>query len=178
VQGRALSTFFGGSTNGNSVVGTSPNQALRDEFKIVEAFAEYSQNLSTSTFGDLPLSIFGEYAKNTGAGTESDGTKLDKAFTGGISLGKASAPGSWEISYMYAKLEKNALFGQWVDSDFGNGNTDSKGHVIRAGYAPFKNTALNLTYFINTINFDAGAVHTANPPRSYNRLQVDFNFKY
>ena len=178
VQGRAISTFFGGSTNGNSVVGTAPDQALRDEFKIVEAFVEYSQNLPTSTFGDLPLSVFGEYAKNTGATAEQDGRKLDQAYTGGISLGKASAPGSWEISYMYAKLDKNALFGQWVDSDFGGGNTDVSGHAIRAGYAPFKNTVLNVTYFINKINVDAGKPGTASPERNYDRLQLDFNFKY
>ena len=79
---------------------------------------------------------------------------------------------------MYEKLEKNALFGQWVDSDFGGGNTDVKGHAIRAGYAPLKNTVLNLTYFINKINVDAGVPNTANPERNYNRLQVDFNFKY
>ncbi len=174
VQGRLTSTFFAGSTNGNSTVtiGTGPTATtvLRDEFKIAEAFAEYTHNLSTSTFGDLPLSVYGEYAKNTGA------DDLDKAYSGGIGLGKASAPGTWEVSYMYEKLEKNALFGQWIDSDFGGGNTDIKGHALRAGYAPLKNTVLNLTYFINKINIDAPTA--ANPRRNYDRLQVDFNFKF
>ena len=183
VQGRAITTFFGGSTNGNSTVTIGPvdkpNTVLRDEFSIAEAFAEYTHTLSTSTFGDLPLTVFGEYAQNSDAGTETSGKKLDKAYTAGISLGKASAPGTWEVAYMYQKLEKNALFGQWVDSDFGGGNTDTKGHVIKAGYAPFKNTTLNLTYFINKLNVDAGKLNSANPPdRNYDRLQLDFNFKY
>ena len=183
VQGRAISTFFAGSTNGNSTVtvGTGPTAStlLRDEFSIAEAFAEYTHTLSTSTFGDLPLSVFGEYAQNSDAGEEANGKKLDKAYTAGISLGKASAPGTWEVAYMYEKLEKNALFGQWVDSDFGGGNTNTKGHVIKAGYAPFKNTTLNLTYFINKLNIDGAVLNSANPPdRNYDRLQLDFNFKY
>ena len=179
VRGRAVTTFFNGSTNGNSTSGDGADKVLRDEFTIAEAFAEYTHTLSTSSFGDLPFSVFGEYAENNDASEESSGKKLDKAYTGGISLGKAAAPGSWEISYMYAKHEKNALFGQWVDSDFGGGNTDSKGHVIRAGYAPFKNTSVNLTYFINQLNVDAGKPNSSSPKgRNYDRLQLDFNFKY
>jgi Putative porin len=182
VQGRPVTGFFGGSVNGNSSLGTAPDNVLRDEFKIAEAFAEYTHTLSTSTFGDLPFGIFAQYAKNSEAGEEtsgpSQGKTLDKAYSGGISLGKASAPGSWEIAYMYQKIEKNALFGQWIDSDFGAGNTDSKGHVIKAGYAPYKNTTINLTYFINELNVDAGRPNTNNPVRNYDRLQLDFNFKY
>jgi hypothetical protein len=186
VKGRATSTFFGGSTNGNSTatIGPvdNPSTVLRDEFKIAEAFAEYTRTLSTSAFGDLPVSLFAEYAKNSGANEETGGRAagktLDKAYAGGISLGKASAPGSWEVAYMYQKIEKNALFGQWIDSDFGNGNTDTKGHVIKAGYAPYKNTTLNLTYFINKLNADVGRPNTNNPQRNYDRLQVDFNFKF
>ena len=40
---------------------------------------------------------------------------------------KASAPKSWEIGYVYQKTEKDAVFGQFVDSDFGGGVTDTKG---------------------------------------------------
>jgi Putative porin len=183
VQGRATSTFFGSSTNGNSTKTIGTSTVLRDEFKIAEAFAEYTQTLSTSTFGDLPLGIFAQYAKNSGAAEETSGTALgktlDKAYSGGISLGKAAAPGTWEVAYMYQKIEKNALFGQWIDSDFGNGNTDTKGHVIKAGYAPYKNTTVNLTYFINKLNVDAGKPISNNPQdRNYDRLQLDFNFKY
>lgn len=182
VTGRATSSFFGQSTNGNSTATVGSSTVLRDEFKIAEAFAEYSYTLSTSTFGDLPVGLFAQYAKNSGAAEETAGNAkgktLDKAYAGGISLGKAVAPGSWEVSYMYQKLEKNSLFGQWIDSDFGNGVTDTKGHVIKAGYAPFKNTTLNLTYFINQLNVDAGN-KTNNPlGRNYDRLQLDFNFKY
>jgi hypothetical protein len=79
---------------------------------------------------------------------------------------------------MYEKSEKNALFGQWVDSDFGAGNTDTKGHIIKAGYAPSKNMVINLTYFLNKLNVDTGIATAGNPLRNYNRLQVDFNYKY
>ena len=41
---------------------------------------------------------------------------------------------------------KDALFGQWLDSDFGNGSTDADGWVLKAGYAPVRNFTMNATY--------------------------------
>ncbi len=72
--------------------------------------------------------------------------------------------------------------GQFIDSDFAGGNTDGKGFVIKAAYAPAKNWTLNGTYFINKTNIDApfaggtgiGSVNN----RGYNRLQLDLNFKF
>jgi Putative porin len=176
IKNRTVASLFGGSSNGNSSVnvGTAaaPDLRLRDDFNIGEVFAEYNRIIPTAAFGELPFSFFVEYAKNNGA------QDFDKAYSGGFSLGKASAPGSWELGYFYEKSEKNALFGQWVDSDFGAGNTDSKGHVIKAGYAPTKNMVINLTYFLNKLNVDTGVATAGNPVRNYDRLQVDFNYKY
>jgi hypothetical protein len=176
IKNRTVGSFFGGSTNGNSTVnvGTAaaPDLRLRDDFNIAEIFAEYNRVIPTLAFGELPFSFFVEYAKNDGA------QDFDKAYSSGFSFGKASAPGSWELGYLYEKSDKNALFGQWVESDFAAGNTDTKGHVIKAGYAPSKNMVINLTYFLNKLNVDTGVAASGNPLRNYNRLQVDFNYKY
>ena len=50
----------------------------------------------------------------------------------GIAVRRASAAkGTWEVGLLYQKIEKDSLFGQLVDSDFGDGNTDTKGFVIQ-----------------------------------------------
>jgi hypothetical protein len=37
---------------------------------------------------------------------------------------------------------------------------------------------INLTYFVNKLNVDTGVATAGNPPRNYDRLQVDLNYKY
>ena len=59
-----------------------------------------------------------------------------------------------------------------MDSDFGNGNTDSEGWVLKAGYAPVRNFTFNATYFMNTLNKDVGT------ELDYDRLQLDMNYKF
>ena len=78
-------------------------------------------------------------------------------------------------------VEKDALFGQYIDSDLGAGNTDAKGHAFKFAYAFAKNWTLNTTYILNKTNLDVpttvagvGSVFD----RDYKRLQVDLNFKY
>ena len=58
-------------------------------------------------------------------------TDLDTAYSAGILYGKASDPRTWEIGYFYQKVEKDALYGQYIDSDWGAGNTDAKGSVVQ-----------------------------------------------
>ena len=87
-------------------------------------------------------------------------------------VGAAKAKGTWEISYTYQDLERDAVFGLWTDSDFGGGGTDTRGHVIRSAYALSDRTNMALAYFINQIGDNAGT------ETDYNRLQLDVNFKY
>ena len=66
-----------------------------------------------------------------------------------------------------------------MDSDFGGGNTNVKGHVFRVGYAIYKNWTLNATYFINNLNIYGAADPVKSPhDESYKRLQLDLNVKY
>ena len=73
---------------------------------------------------------------------------------------------------MYQSIDKDALFSQLIDSDFGNGVTGTEGWALRGAYAPVRNIAVNLTYFINTLNTDVGT------ELDYDRLQLDLNWKY
>lgn len=157
-QGRR--PFYNGSANGNSLRGSGTSAVLRYDFQVVELAAEFNTRLA-----GLPLQVFGDYAQNLDA-------ELDTALTLGATFGKASNPGTWEAGFAWQSLDKDAVFAQFIDSDFGMGMTDSDGWILRAGYAPMKNWALNATYFLNERNKDVGM------PTDFERLLVDFNVKF
>ena len=120
-----------------------------------------------TTLFDLPFSFWADYAQNMASGVE-----YDTAYGVGVTLGKASNAKTWEAGLLYQSIDKDALFGQFVDSDFGDGTTDSEGWVLKGGYAWVKNVTFNGTYFINTRNKDDGT------ELDYDRLQLDINYKF
>jgi hypothetical protein len=91
-------------------------------------------------------------------------------------------------------IPSTALFGQLLDSDFGDGNTDTKGFVLRGGYTVARNWTLNATLFLNELSNDVPQTVTvfndATPApydttnltgifdRDYKRLQLDLNFRF
>jgi hypothetical protein len=167
--------FFNAASNGNSTttVGCFAGQSpcLSNDYNLIEGLAEYSVPVA-----GRPLVLYVDYIKNDAAINS-----LDTAYSAGFLYGRASDPRTWEIGYFYQKVEKDSLYAQYTDSDYGAGNTDAKGGVLKFGYAFAKNFTLNGTYFLNKTNMDApvtvagvGSVFD----RDYKRLQVDFNFKY
>lgn len=166
-QGRC--DLFGNSANGNTTVVTTAapcaagnNQSLAFDYNVVGALAEFNTKLV-----GRPLQLFADYANNSKADNG-----LDTAYSVGFLYGKASDARTWEFGALYQSVQKDALYGQFVDSDFADGRTDGDGEVIRFGYAPVKNWTLNATYFINTLNRDVGT------QLDYGRWQLDFNAKF
>jgi hypothetical protein len=166
-QGRC--DLFGNSGNGNTTIpittppcGVGNNQSLAYDFNIAEVLTEFN-----TTVGSWPLMIFADYANNSQADNG-----LDTAYSAGFLFGKASNARTWEFGYMYQSVQKDALFGQLVDSDFADGRTDGDGSVFRLAYAPVKNWTINGTYFMNTLNRDVGT------QLDYGRWQLDFNAKF
>jgi hypothetical protein len=147
--------------NGNSSTGAPGEQILRYDYNVWQAQAEFNTAL-----GKLPLQAYIDYAQNT------DPEDLNEAYSVGFLLGKASNDHTWELGAAYQSIEKDALFGQLIDSDFGDGKTDAEGWIVRAGWVPVKNWTLNAQYFINTLNMDVG------DEIDYNRLQLDLNYKF
>jgi hypothetical protein len=171
VQGRR--PWYLGLPNGNSTVnvpfpaGSGTTVAVsRYDYDVVHAFAQYERRV----FGDLPLTAFADFARNADA-------ELDTAWAVGLMLGRASKPRTWEAGALYQVIEKDALFGQWIDSNFGAGLTDSRGWLLRAIYAPASNVTFNATFFLNELNVDA---YSAAVPRQrdYRRLQLDANIRF
>jgi hypothetical protein len=157
------SPLFNNSANGNTTFQDDEGtNFLVFDYEIGELGAEFNTQI-----GSLPLQLWGDYAQNMASGVEHD-----TAYNAGVRLGRASNPRTWEVAAMYQSIDKDALFGQFIDSDFGNGLTDTEGWALRGAYAPVRNIAVNLTYFINTLNKDVGT------ELDYDRLQLDLNWKY
>jgi cell division protein FtsB len=159
-------TTSNGCANGNTTIGPSGSGVLAYDCEVAELFAEFN-----TTFGALPFQVWADVAENQ------DPDDLNSAWAAGFRLGAASNYRTWEFGAMYQNVEKDALFAQLIDSDFGGGLTDTEGFAIRAGYAPVRNWVINATYFINKLNVDV-ANSVGQTEVDYDRLQVDFNVKF
>ncbi len=99
-----------------------------------------------SQYNEVPFSIFGDWVHNISASSAGN-----DGFAIGAKVGKASVPFSvtkgWEAGYMFERLERDAAFDEFVDSDFGGGGTNRRGNVIWANLAVLKNSTLGLKYF-------------------------------
>jgi len=152
---------------------------LANDYDVFEVVGEYQFNV-----GERPLLLFANLAKNTAA-DRSTPAGLDTAYAVGFNFGRANAaiPGSWELGYLYQVVEKDALFAQWIDSDFAAGNTDGGGSAFRAAYQLSRGWRFNVTYMLNETNRDVATTVTLPSLRSltgrdYERLQADFNWSY
>ena len=162
--------FFGNTTK---IVGclskTTAGECMAYEYTVNSAFVEVNTVLES-----YPLQVFAEAAQNSQA------PALNQALALGATLGRASLPGSWEMGVVYQNVEKDALFAQWIDSDFAGGSTDGRGYVVRGAYQAARNWRINVTYYDNELNNDVPVLISGKPlqDREYRRLQVDFNFSF
>lgn len=163
-QGRA--PFYNASPNNNSTIDVGGTQVLLYDYQVINLGAEYATKL-----GSLPLLLWLDAAQNQDAAAE------DTAWALGAMLGKAAAPGLWELGLAYQVVEKDALFAQLIDSDFAGCDADNEGWVLKAGYAPLRNMTLNATYLLNRRN--ANVANSAGlRDIGYDRLQLDLNVKF
>ena len=73
-------------------------------------------------------------------------------------------------------IEKDALFAQFVDSDFGDGTTDGEGWVIQGRLRAGQELDAERTYFINKLNVTCRTPSATDV--DYDRLQLDINDKF
>ncbi len=187
--------LFGGNSFGNTTTTSSAvcrrgiATCLLSDFNIVAVFADY-----TTSLGDRPFRAYFDLMHNTGAvANPVAGKKLDTAYAVGFVYGAATAAKQWEFGALYQKLEKDSVFAQFTDSNFGDGVTDTEGLMLRGIYSPARNWTLNATLFLNTLandvptNVTVFAPTVTNPnatatrtlfDRDYKRLQLDLNFKF
>jgi hypothetical protein len=168
IQSGSVGGFFGNTTKTTGcAVGVTT--CLANEFAVRNALAEVS-----TIVADYPVTVFVDWAENA------DAAKYNEALAYGVTLGKASLPNSWEVGVVRQMVEKDALFGQWIDSDFAAGNTDGDGYTLRGAYQVAKNWKLNVAYHMNETNNEVAAVVNGRNvlDRDYKRLQLDLNYAF
>ena len=77
----------------------------------------------------------------------------------GYVLGVDGKYGKFSLGYAYAHVEADSTFGKIVDADFATavGDTNTEGHILRAGYEVTKSLTLNVTaMFTSTIEEESG----------------------
>ena len=152
--------FFGNSF--------APDGSFLYDYHLLQLGGEFEFGL-----GDWPVSVFGDYVKNL------DADAYDTGWAIGGTVGRAKDSGSWRMRYFYQDLEADAALGLLTDSNFGDGGTDARGHVLSADYVIATNWVFRLTYFMNVVN--ENAVDRGDPGAEkldYDRLILDFRFKY
>lgn len=170
--------FSSDGSLGNTTKTVGGCNLLASDFNLIEAQAQLD-----FMAGKFPISVFVDFLKNQGA-EEYNATlgKLDTAMSAGFLFNKASAAKSWEAGVVYQKTEKDSMFAQFHDSDFGGGLVDTDGYVVKAAYVPATGWTLNAQYIINKRNNDVaatnGTITVAKTDHDYKRLQLDLNYKF
>lgn len=153
VQGRR-SFLDGESAYGNSV---GVDGTLASGFEIVDIAAEWSADLY---FGEI--AAFAQFAHNASAESGDD------AYSAGMKV-RPAALSRWSASYEYARIGRDAVFGQHFDGDFGGGVTGSKGHVLRVAFDSSERVGTRLSYFFNDVTPQHGG------ERRFRMLQLDID---
>ena len=118
----------------------------------------------------FPLRLFGDYVNNTDANNGDD-----TGYQGGVTIGASKDPGDFAFTYAYEHLETDAVVSAFSDSDFGrDGGTNTKAHILQAGYVLTKNLSFLSTAWIDKPIDD---VSGRNSNQDY-RWQVDLIAKF
>jgi hypothetical protein len=163
-----------GNTRGQAGLGAG---VLNNNYRVFDATA--ALNLQA---GPIPIAVMGDYVRNlanttttgmnTGNATGNEGYQI-----GGI-VGKAGDAHTWEVAYFYKVLQTDATLADLADSDFGNGGTARRGHIMWAAYNPMKYLQIKLKYFITkSIPVDGGLATSSNAG-DIDRLQADVSVKF
>jgi len=154
------------------------NGAIIDPFYVTELTAELS-----GWVGKIPLSLQGTFLENHGAKEIADAAglnkeKQNKGYQMGAILGKAKDANTWEVAYFNKYLQTDSTIANWADSDFGDGGTNRKGHIVWVAYAPVDWLLFQAKYFqTKPIDRHAGASATTGNG-SINRVQLDTVVKF
>jgi len=130
-------------------------------YKLFELFSEFKTEVS-----NLPMTLYAEIIKNSAIDNN------NKAYSAGVKIGSVKKNGDTQFSYTYHDTDKDALIGSYSDSDFAGGNTDSRGHFVRAKYGLKENMALGGVLIVSKYNT------SPTDEIKYNRIQIDLEFQF
>ena len=107
----------------------------------------------------MPVAAFVDFMRNDKANAD------NQALAYGVKVAK----GKWDASVFHQKVEANAQYGLWHDSDFAGAQGNHKGYGLTAGYVVAKGWKVNAKYF----DVERGA-----SKEDYKRLQLDLNYMF
>lgn len=152
----------GNSTVNGSVSGSTTNKAYKYDFNMIETFIECQFPV-----GNLPVRPYAQGVVNDAAG------KYDTGYLVGVACGKAKEPGTWEAGYYYCEVEKDALLGEYTETNRWGGGTDGRGHKVCLKYQVVANVLGSVSYFITEKNISDSAKTS-----DYDRLQIQVDFVF
>jgi hypothetical protein len=149
----APGVFFGNTA--------APGNVYAYDYDLFELFVEFGTEIAK-----LPVAVFGDYVRNTVAPDENTGWLV------GVQVNRVKDPGSWQFEWDHRSLERDAVVGQFTDSDFIGGGTGGEGHRFALTYMVAKNVTTGLTYFMD--EFDRPGIEG----EKYDRFQFDVAVKF
>jgi len=167
---------------------------VNDYYPVVaDAAVTYALKSFLGYPGKFPIRVAGEYMENPGA------SMRNNAYWAGVFFGKVGKKGTWEASYRFKRLEADAWYEEFVDSDFSayyetipggsatasgsspghRAGTGIQGHIFRLGYAPSDSFQLGTTYLLSElINPLLVGTPLRRAESGAHRLQVDATWKF
>lgn len=158
VDVRGATPFYRGRAAGNTV-DAAGNYVY--DYDIVELWLEYGFMAS-----GIPVELFGDWARNLEADRE------NRAWAIGVNAGKADERGGLAVAWAWHDTDADALIGIFTDSDFGGGNTDSRGHVFQLEYALTDRLVAGGTLILSEFG------HFNGQPRDFDRVMLDLEFSF
>lgn len=142
--------------------------SLLNEFGVAELTAEMS-----TWVRNRPLAFQGTVIENVRA-KRTFSPRANKGWQAGARYGKADAARSWEMAYLYKRVETDATVADIADSDFGDGGTNRKGHIFWVAYNPWKWTQIKTKFFSTQVLNETLAPNAD----TIDRLQFDASVKF
>ncbi|MFM7118735.1 MAG: putative porin, partial [Gammaproteobacteria bacterium] len=121
----------------------------------------------------LPLSTYGQIVRNADARDYRAFEDADED-TGWL-LGARTNIRGLALDYSYRVVDRNAVPGIFVDSDFAAGYMSSNGHKLRAQYDLLENVNVSLSWFL--AESDAASRNNADDA-SVETLMLDLNARF
>jgi hypothetical protein len=152
---------------------------------VADASLTYTFDKAPLYNGQFPIRFGGDYMYNPAAPDD------NRAYSVGVTFGKAGKKGTWELAYRWNNLEADAWYEEVVDSDFGafyqvaqansglagnqyGAGTNVKGHIVKLSYSPYNSIVLSATWFkTKLIDEPVGGSDS-----DMNRVQVDALWKF
>lgn len=124
------------------------------DVELQQAFGEVG-----TKFAGMPVTAFVDFMRNDKANAD------NQAIAYGVKIAK----GKWDVSAFHQKVEANAQYGFWHDTDFSGAVGNHEGYGLSAGYKVAKGWKVNAKYF----DVERGA-----DKQDYKRILVDLNYMF